>query len=228
MIKPYFQTEIGKLYCGDSYEIMKSLDLSKYAILTDPNYGENQNLKRAIEDLAYPKRISNRMILKRKDWPDINDSKPSDVKPFLSFKQVIIWGGNYFDLPASRCWIIWDKMHNPPDNHHDCEMAWTNLPGVTRIHHQLWRGVCREGEENIVNGPKLHPFQKPIRLFSFCIGQLKGKPPIFDPFAGSGTTPAICERIGRPWLAIEIKEEFCSTIKNRVSEIAKQKNLFNY
>lgn len=227
MLEPYFQTELGKLYCGNSYEIMKELDLTGYALLTDPEYGENQNLQRASENTTTPKRVSKGLVLERKDWPEIDDSKPSEITPLLSFEQAIIWGGNYFDLPISRCWIVWDKMHIPPDNHHDCEMAWTNLTGVTRMHRQLWRGICREGEENITNGAKLHPFQKPVRLFAFCISLFKGSPPIFDPFAGSGTTPVICERIGRPWIAIEILKKFCNVIVSRLKKESSQTRLFN-
>ena len=51
----------------------------------------------------------------------------------------------------------------------DGELAWTNVPGVLRIHRQVWRGMIREGEENLVHGRKLHPAQKPVALLTWCV-----------------------------------------------------------
>jgi DNA modification methylase len=227
-MKPYFETKLGKLYHGNCIDIMNSLDLSGYALLTDPMYGENQNLQREHENKICPERKVKGLTLKRKDWIPINDSATSDPDHLFKFNQAIIWGGNYMadKLPPSRFWIIWDKLHIPPDNHHDCEMAWTNLKGVSRVHRQLWRGICRSGEENISNGPKLHPFQKPIALFSFCIDQFKNSPSVFDPYAGSGTTGVICERIQREWICIEQIEEYCEVAAKRIEAEAAQLKLF--
>jgi len=225
---PFFETELGRLYHADCLEVMAHLDLSGYALLIDPLYGENQNLQRSIENTKCPERTLRGLKLKRYDWPAIEDLKPLDPTPFLRFDQAIVWGGNYIAdlLPASRCWIVWDKLHIPPDNHHDCEMAWTNLSGVSRVHRQLWRGICREGEENISNGPKLHPFQKPIRLMNFCLEQFKGDPPIFDGFAGSGTVAVSCERNNRPWVCVENSIEYCRIAAERIRKETGQLHLF--
>lgn len=227
-MKPYFETELGAIYYGDCREIMPDLDLKGYALLTDPMYGENQNLQRAYENETTPKREMGGIVLKRKDWIPIKDFEPSDPEPLLIFDQCIIWGGNYFadQLPPSRCWIVWDKVHIPPDDHHDCEMAWTNLGGVTRIHRQLWRGICRQGEENISRGAKLHPFQKPAGLFSFCIDQFKGAPPIIDPFAGACTAGLVCERYQRRWICIEQLEEYCEVGAGRIENERRQLKMF--
>ncbi len=227
-MEPYFETELGQLYLGDYREIMPNLNLKDAALLTDPLYGEGTNVKRAHENETIKPRVLGGLKLKRYNWPDLDDKTPLDPTPFLSFDQAIIWGGNYIAdrLPPSRKWIIWDKLHIPPDDHHDCEMAWTNLKGVSRVHRHLWRGICREGEENIVNGPKLHPFQKPLRLMVFCISQFVGHPQIFDPFIGSGTTAVACEKLKRRWIGIEIKECFCETAAKRIKREAAQLKLF--
>ena len=41
-------------------------------------------------------------------------------------KNQIIWGGNYFNLPPSRCVIAWDKCQ-PWTNFSQWEMAWTSF-----------------------------------------------------------------------------------------------------
>ncbi len=41
------------------------------------------------------------------------DLNTPDKEYFNELKRVsknqIIWGGNYFNLPPSRCWLLWDK-----------------------------------------------------------------------------------------------------------------------
>ncbi len=167
-MKPYFETELGKLYHGDCRNILLCLDPISFVVLTDPPYGEGTKLDRQNENQKEKSRVLGGMRILRKDWKGVKDtSDPADPTQLLRFKQVIIWGGNYFadKLPHSRKWLVWDKLIIPPSNHHDSELAWTNLKGVTRIHRQLWRGVCRAGEENNSKSGKLHPFQKPVALF---------------------------------------------------------------
>src|SRR4030095_3456884 len=65
----------------------------------------------------------------------------------------------------------------------DGELAWTNVPGVLRIHRQVWRGMIREGEENLVHGRKLHPAQKPVALLTWCVATTTGT--VLDPYMGS-------------------------------------------
>ena len=95
----------------------------------------------------------------------------------------------------------------------------------TRIHRQLWRGMVREGEENVANGPKLHPAQKPIRLMMWCLGFAESDLTL-DPFTGSGTVPVACERLGRRWIGIEISEEFCEIAAKRIEAETRQLKLF--
>jgi len=232
-MKPYYETPLGKLYHGDCLEIMPGLafDPGSSALLVDPLYGDNVALQRAKENRSDKPRILKGLNLQRYDWPEMpGNDKPLDPAPFLAFKQAIIWGGNYISdkLTPSRKWIIWDKLHIPPDNHNDCEMAWTNLPGVSRIHRQLWRGICREGEENITNGPKLHPFQKPVRLMMFCIEQfnLSLDPLVVDSFTGSGSTLIACERLTRRWIGIDISEQCCEIAAKRIEQERAQRKLF--
>jgi site-specific DNA-methyltransferase (adenine-specific) len=220
---PYYETAYGQLYHGNCYEILPQLDLQADILLTDPMTGQgaNTNGKRTQRG----SHVLKGTLVENRDWAIMPDDVPFDPTPWLSYKQVILWEANHFSdlLPKNPKWIIWDKRDgSASDDNADCEMAWTNLPGVTRIWRQKWRGVCRAGEENIaISGPKLHPFQKPVALFKFCLEQcdLTGDPVVLDPFAGSGTTPVVCERMGIRWVAIELLEHFCYAIKNRLEII---------
>jgi site-specific DNA-methyltransferase (cytosine-N4-specific) len=62
---------------------------------------------------------------------------------------------------------------------------------------------CRE------EGITIHPARFPASLPEFFI-KLTTEPGdlVIDPFAGSNTTGAVCEKIGRRWLAYELSEEY--------------------
>jgi site-specific DNA-methyltransferase (adenine-specific)/modification methylase len=195
-------------------------------------YGNKTNIKTNSTGRNRGKTLKG-IVPEGKDWNlSTVDDKPFNPKPFNSIKQQIIWGGNYcaIKLPINSKWIVWDKRCGvKPDDNADCEIAWTNLRGVSRIYRHLWRGICREGEENIAcSGAKKHPFQKPVNLFVFCIEQFKldSTSVIFDPFAGSGTTAVACERLGIKWICHEIEEIFCRTAAKRIENERKQLKLF--
>jgi site-specific DNA-methyltransferase (adenine-specific) len=41
---------------------------------------------------------------------------------------------------------------------------------------------------------------------------------VVDPFAGSGTTPAVAKRLGRRFIGIELSEEYADTARTRCAE----------
>ena len=81
---------------------------------------------------------------------------------FRVSKNQIIWGGNYFPLPPTRCVVVWDKMQ-PWENFSQVELAWTSfdLPAkLVRISNAgNTGGTCKEA--------KIHPTQKPVSLYAW-------------------------------------------------------------
>lgn len=69
----------------------------------------------------------------------------------------------------------------------------------------------RAGEENISNGPKLHPHQKPVALLSYIIDYAKLAPRsrILDAYAGSCSVAIAALRKGHDSVSIEIDEQWC-------------------
>lgn len=64
-----------------------------------------------------------------------------------------------------------------------------------------------------------HTTQKPVELLRKII--LSSSNPdsiILDPFGGSGTTYAVAEAYKRKWLGTELDDEYCTIIKNRLSD----------
>jgi site-specific DNA-methyltransferase (adenine-specific) len=157
---------------------------------------------------------------------------PFDPRHLLDFDRVVLFGANYFcdRLPSSSRWIIWDKReHTPADDNADCEIAWTNLRGPARIHRQLWRGICRRGEENISIGEgRVHPTQKPIALMDFCLSacDLTTGDVVLDPYLGAGATGVAAVRRKLDFIGIEIEEKYFDIACKRISDALREPDMF--
>lgn len=217
------------LYRGDCLAVLP--DLQADAVVSDPPYGVAFDWTK--------QRRNRRTALSWKDgtagfrqptpWlrSITGDTTPFDPTPWVRFPQVILWGAQNYAaaLPNSNAWLIWDKrVGSLPDDFGDCEMAWTNLRSVSRIHRQLWRGVCRAGEENAVHGKKLHPAQKPLALMRWCVAKTTGI--VLDPYAGSGTTGLACDQLGRVFIGVEIEREYFDIACQRLHDALAQPDLF--
>jgi site-specific DNA-methyltransferase (adenine-specific)/modification methylase len=180
------------------------------AVVTDPPYGIG-----AAKANAHS-RIRDRQSWARASW----DDSPIDASLLSSVvrasPQVIIWGGNYYALPAARCWLVWDKLNPPGFSLADAELAWTSLDRAVR----KWKGRAPLQS----GGDKVHPTQKPIGLMSWCVGLTTGA--VLDPFMGSGTTGVACARLGRRFIGIEIHEPYFDIACRRIEEAQRQADMF--
>lgn len=197
------------------------------AVVCDPPYGIGFDFgKRRPRRAAVRKPLSwgtDDPDAGHRGWRNVaGDDRPFDPLPLLRFPRVVLWGANHYadKLPASGCWLVWDKKcDTAPDSFSDCELAWTNLPGTVRKFAHLWRGVVRAGEENVANGAKLHPAQKPVDLMCWCIERLKLPPGslILDPYCGSGTTGVAARRMGHRFIGVELSPEYADIARRRIA-----------
>ena len=112
-------------------------------------------------------------------------------------ENVIIWGGNYFDLPPSRCFICWDKVQ-PWENFSQVEFAWTSFDSPA----QLFRFDNRTGD-------KIHPTQKPVELYAYLLRKYaKPGDRIFDPMMGSQSSRIAAYKLGFDYVGCEIDAEY--------------------
>lgn len=132
----------------------------------------------------------------------------------------IIWGGNYFGLPASPSFFVWDKIQPEQFTLAMAELAWTNIRKPAKI----WRWKSQS-----INGgdPKHHPTQKPEGLMHWCIGHLpKPNHTILDPFMGSGTTGVAAIQLGRSFIGIEREPKYFDIACKRIEQAVAQGQLF--
>jgi len=203
------------LYLADYRDILPTLQHISI-VLSDPPYGNDYRQKRSRDKWVKP--VNEHPAI-------IGNAEPFDPQLLLKIAStVILWGANYYanKLPCNGKWLIWDKRENTtPDDGADLEMAWTNLPGVPRMHRQLWRGICRRGEENISTGArKLHPNQKPVALMDWCLTQAAAteKDVVLDTHMGSGTTGLACLRRGIRFVGIEIDPFYYKVAVERLQQ----------
>lgn len=79
-------------------------------------------------------KLKNRMLNTSEIGWDNEKPSPEYFKElFRVSKNQIIWGGNYFDLPPTRCIICWDKMQ-PWENFSQWEMAWTSFDKPAKMY----------------------------------------------------------------------------------------------
>lgn len=190
----------------------KAFDLA----IVDPPYGINafQGTNRASR-----RQFAN----KTENW---DSSIPTD-EYFDELKRVskdqIIWGGNYFlnKLGNTRCYLIWDKL-NPDRCFADCEFAWTSFDKVARIKQ------IRPQTENPKDGGKIHPTQKPERLYHWVLKNYA--PPrakILDTHLGSGSIALACYDMEFDLTAFEIDKEYFESAVKRLDNHKKQITLFD-
>lgn len=193
---------------GDCLDVLPHLpSLCVGAVVTDPPYGigEARGKNKSRVALATPKDYG------ISDW----DDKPCSPKQIAEMRRVskwqIIFGGNFFDLPPSSCWLVWDKLNS--GDFADCELAWTNMRKAVRCIRHRWNGMIRDGHDE-----RVHPTQKPVDVMRWCIKHLPADCDlILDPFAGSGTTAVAALHEGRKCIAIEKDPTYCQLIRKRVA-----------
>lgn len=152
--------------------------------IPDPQYGirEARNNNSSRSCLAISKNYDIR------EW----DDKRPDFEYFKELlrisKNQIILGGNYFAdlLPASSCWIVWDK-DNGENDFADCELAWTSFDTAVRKFKWKWHGMLQQDMKH--KEIRIHRNQKPVALYRWLL-QNYAKPGIklIDTHVGSASS----------------------------------------
>jgi site-specific DNA-methyltransferase (adenine-specific) len=116
-------------------------------------------------------------------------------------KTVIIWGGNYFKLPISRCFLIWDKQQPEDFSMAMCEFAWTNMTGNAKMFRMKPQGKK--------NDPRFHPTQKPVELYAWILKMFaKSGDKVFDPMMGSQSSRIAAYKLGYDFCGCELDKEY--------------------
>lgn len=209
-----YQLGRHKIMCGDSTKIEdveKLMDGKKAdMVFTDPPYGIDWDA----DEMGLK---GNHGFGKLK-----NDDIELDLSLLLNMDcLMVIWGAQNFikQLPHSGRWICWDKRTNEKADHtigSDFELAWTNKTSgyskMYRIQHGGYINADGHGEKRV------HPTQKPIRLFSEILDDQKAGNLVLDLFLGSGSTLIACEQTNRTCYGMELDPKYCDVIRKRYAK----------
>lgn len=193
---------IGKIYCENCLETMKRMpDKSIDLVLTDPPYGIG---------------ISSNPIRQKHTKKEWDNNIPMDLifnEIFRISKNQIIWGANYFNLPPSKGFLIWDKKQPYDFSLAMCEYAYSSFDFPAKMY-----SYSNRGDEI-----KLHPTQKPLDLMTFCLNFALQRDntikTIYDPFSGSGTSLVCAKSKGLDYIGSELDKDYFEIINKRLQSV---------
>jgi site-specific DNA-methyltransferase (adenine-specific)/modification methylase len=215
MVKPVV---IGNatLYLADCMEVLPNLPRVD-ACITDPPYGIG---------VAHNGKVGSSKMAEAKDYGVVEwDDKPPSSDLIEAIRAASDWqaffGGNYFVLPPTSCWLVWDKLNS--GDFADCELAWTNWPKAVRKFEWRWNGMIRQGNEE-----RFHPTQKPTAVMRWVIDLCPKADTILDPFMGSGTTGVAAVQMGRQFIGIERETKYFDIACKRIEDAQRMGDMFGF
>ena len=194
------------LYHADCMEVMKQFKDNEFDLaIVDPPYGiDVTKMNMGGRQTVKPD--------KQKKW----DAKIPDEEYFNELfrvsKNQIIWGGNYFNLPKSQYFVIWDKGETMYGRDFaECEFAWVRVGG-TRIY-----------KYSPVQPDRIHPTQKPVKLYEWLLtNYAKQGDKILDTHFGSLSIGIACDNLGFDLTAIELDYDYYKAACERLINHRKQ------
>ena len=195
-----------RIYNEDSLQAMKAMQDKQFDLaIVDPPYG--------IGISGNPVRQQHT----RKSWDDAIPDKEYFDQLFRVSKNQIVWGGNYFGLPPTQGFIIWNKVQPENFSLAMCEYAWSSIQSPAKI----WtRSVLAEKD-------KIHPTQKPVDLYKWILSKYaESGAKILDTHLGSGSIAIACWDMGFDLTAYEIDKEYFDAACKRLENHKRQLTLW--
>ena len=196
----------SEVYLEDCVKALKRYADNHFDLaIVDPPYGI---------DVAKTGKMNFNEIV-NKDW----DKVPSD-EYFAELQRVsknqIIWGGNYFNLPPTRCFIVWDKIISEDFSLAMAELAWTSFDKLAKIY-----------KLQVPKNGKIHPTQKPVKLYDWLLhNYAKPNDLILDTHLGSGSSRIAAYKGGFNFVGFEIDQEYYEKQEKRFNDFISQLRLF--
>jgi len=200
--------QLKHFYNMDCMEAMKEIPDKYFDLaIVDPPYGIS------ITD-------SGRLGKYNKNDNRWDDDVPTDEyfkELFRVSKNQIIWGGNYFVLPATRCYVIWDKKQPEGLSFAMSEFAWTSFDRSAKT---FYRSPMQDKN-------RFHPTQKPVALYEWLLNNYaKQGDKILDTHVGSASSLIACHNLGFDYVGFELDTDYYNQATKRLERHKSQLNLF--
>jgi DNA modification methylase len=227
---PYYEQSGVTIYHGSALAVLDEFDGDRTQtfdlLLTDPPYGLSMGVakKRGASGASVQKTgmLAGKPRTAFGDYGIDSQWDRAQPEAIALCRRLsrwhVIFGGNYYDLPPARCWLVWDKENGETD-FADCELAWTNLDKAVRKLTYRWNGMLQE--PGCPKEHREHPTQKPEAVIRWALLQApETVRTVLDPFMGSGTTLVAAKRLGRTAVGIEREERYCEIAARRLQQEA--------
>lgn len=155
------------------------------------------------------------------NW-DVAPPKEYFDELFRVSKNQIIWGGNYFELPPTRCFVVWKKLTISENfSMAMAEYAWTSFNENAKIFEYAPQG--KKGDS------RFHPTQKPVALYEWLINRYaKDGDIILDTHVGSASSLIACHNTNHKFVGFELDEHYYKLSKERLDKEMAQLRLFDF
>lgn len=178
----------------------------------------------AIVDPPYGINIQKSGRLKKYNTDNVWDNEtPSDEyfnELFRVSKNQIIWGGNYFNLPPTKCFLIWDKKQPEGISFASCEFAWASFNSVAKTFY-----FSPFADRDV----RVHTTQKPVALYEWILSRYaKDGDIILDTHVGSASSLIACHNTNHKFVGFELDEHYYKLSKERLDRETAQMNLFDF
>jgi len=197
-----------KLINADCLPAMKAMPDKAYDLaVVDPPYGLNITKIWGKAEYGY-------FEWEKKSW-DVQAPDSEYFKElFRVSKNQIIWGGNYFPLLPTQCWLIWDKGQRD-FTLADGEMAWTSFKNSMRIFNYSRATANKQ--------IRIHPTQKPVALYQWLLkNYAKPGDKILDTHLGSGSSAIAADIMGFDFTGFEIDKDYYEAALDRFNRHKQQ------
>jgi len=197
-------------YNEDCMEGMKRYKDKHFDLaIVDPPYGQFNNDKRGHQGGGHAKKY------KYGKWDNVPEAKYFD-ELFRVSKNQIVWGGNYFKMPATRCFLVWRKFVPETFTMAMCEYAWTSFNDNAK-----WIQMAPQDPDRI------HPTQKPVKLYKWLLHNYAKKGDlILDTHVGSASSLIACYDMGFDAVGFELDKDYYEASKKRLNDFMAQGRLF--
>jgi len=198
------------VYNQDCLEAMREMADNHWDLaICDPPYGIGDKFKGG----ATGKMNFNEIV--NKEW-DVVPEAEYFKELFRISQNQIIWGGNYFELPPTRCFIVWDKYISEDFSLAMAELAWTSFDKLAKI---FRLPTPKDG--------KIHPTQKPTDLYTWLLtNYAKPGDTILDTHLGSGSSRIAAYDLGFDFTGYELDKDYFEAQEKRFADHIAQPKLF--
>ena len=165
--------------------------------IVDPPYGIN------IQKSGRLGRYNNQNV-----WDDKIPNDDYFNELFRVSKNQIIWGGNYFPLKPTKCFLIWDKKQPENISFASCEFAWTSFDSVAKT---FYYSPMNDKDKRI------HTTQKPVALYEWILSRYaKEGDIILDTHVGSASSLIACYNTNHKFVGFELDKYYYELSKKRL------------